>query len=128
MLYRARWQIELLFKLWKSQGCLTTPTPGAPHRQLATLLIRLLALILEHWLLLASVWSLPQRSLTKAVRAIRGFARSLACCLEDTAQLEHLLTALAQAVARTARVNTRRRNPSHWQLLQNPELLTYRLT
>lgn len=128
VLYRARWQIELLFKLWKSHGCLATPTNGTPHRQLATMLIRLLAMILQHWLLLASVWNMPQRSLTKAARAIRGFARSLACCLDDADQLEQLLTTRSQVVARTARVHTRQRNPSHWQLLQNPELLTYGLT
>jgi hypothetical protein len=128
VLYRARWQIELLFKLWKSHGCLATPTSGTPHRQLATMLIRLLALILQHWLLLASVWSMPQRSLTKAVRATRGFARCLVCCLDDAGQFEQLLTTLSHIVARTARINTRQRNPSHWQLLQNPDLLTYGLT
>jgi hypothetical protein len=71
---------------------------------------------------------MPQRSLVKAARAIRGFARCLVCCLEDAGQSEHHLTTLSNVVARTARVNTRKRNPSHWQLLQNPELLNYALT
>ena len=128
VLYRARWQIELLFKLWKSHGCLATPVAGSSHRQVATMLIRLLAMILQHWLLMASVWTLPQRSLIKAAKAIRGFARSLACSLENAGQLKELLTILATAVARTARVNTRKRKPSNWQLLQNPELLDYTLT
>jgi hypothetical protein len=128
VLYRARWQIELVFKLWKSHGHLATPTGGTADRQVATMLVRLLAMILQHWLLLASVWSLPQRSLTKAARTIRGFARCLACCAHDSAQLEQLLATLVAAAARTARVNTRKSKPSHWQLLQDPELLTYVLT
>lgn len=128
VLYRARWQIELLFKLWKSHGHLATPTCGTAHRQVATMLVRLLAMILQHWLLLASVWSLPQRSLTKAARTIRGFARCLARCAHDPPQLEQLLATLVTVAVRTARVNTRKGKPSHWQLLQNPDLLTYVLT
>ncbi len=128
VLYRARWQIELLFKLWKSQGYLAMPTGGTAHRQVATMLVRLLAMILQHWLLLASVWRLPQRSLTKAARTIRGFARCLASCAHDAAQLEQLLVTVIAAAARTARVNTRKGKPSHWQLLQNPDLLTYVVT
>jgi len=128
VLYRARWQIELLFKLWKSHGHLATPVGGTADRQVATMLVRLLAMILQHWLLLASVWNLPQRSLTKAARTIRGFARCLARCAHHRAEFEQLLATVITAAARTARVNTRRAKPSHWQLLQNPDLLTYALT
>lgn len=125
VLYRARWQIELLFKLWKSHGYLDAPVSGDAECRMTILLARLLAVIVQHWFLLTSVWHLPDRSLTKAARAIRAFARGFATALDDAAAFAHQLEALARSAQRTARLNQRKHNPNTHQLLQNPSLLEY---
>jgi hypothetical protein len=51
VLVRARWQIELLFKLWKDQGLLDESRSQKRWRRLCELYAKLLGLVLQHWLL-----------------------------------------------------------------------------
>lgn len=56
VLYRVRWQIELLFKLWKSHNLLARHRSSDPVRQLVELYARSVAAILQHWLVLTTAW------------------------------------------------------------------------
>jgi hypothetical protein len=49
ILYRARWQIELLFKRWKSQGLIAELNGSTVVRQMVRLWSRLLAVVVQHW-------------------------------------------------------------------------------
>lgn len=62
LLYRARWQIELLFKLWKSHGHVDEWTSCIPEHILCEFYAKLLAMLIEHWVLLESCWDDPHRS------------------------------------------------------------------
>lgn len=70
-LLRARWQIELLWKLWKDQGLLDAWQTANPARILCELYAKLLGMLVQHWLLLRSCWDDPHRSLVGAVQVIR---------------------------------------------------------
>jgi Transposase DDE domain len=126
VLYRARWQVELLFKLWKSHNGLARCRAGAaaPER-LAVFYAKLLGVLLQHWLLLATAWQVPQRSLLGAARRLREWLLLVLLGLDDGAQLAQVLARLQQQLRRLARVKARKRNPSHAQLLNQPELLDW---
>ncbi len=53
VLYRARWQVELLFKRWKSQGLVAELSGSTVVRQMVRVWSRLLAAVVQHWLVVA---------------------------------------------------------------------------
>ncbi len=125
VLYRVRWQIELLFKLWKSHNLVAQHRSDQPVRQLVELYARLTAAIVQHWLMLTTVWTDDRLSLTKATRLIRDQMPQLIPALSNLSQLTATLTRWSQTMSGLARIATRRSHPSNPQLLANPELLTY---
>lgn len=56
-LYRARWQMERLFKRWKSLALLSTSTTCDPHRRACEVYAKLLAVLVAHWLTQWQGWT-----------------------------------------------------------------------
>ena len=119
VLGRCRWQIELLFKLWKSEGHIDESRSAKPWRILTELYAKLLGMVVQHWLLLVSCWQRPDRSLRKASRTVRTYALALAQVL-GIGSLVRATIGLVQRCLRTGcRINKRRRDPPTHQLLSN---------
>lgn len=117
LLARLRWQIELLFKLWKSKGQIATWRTRNPWRILCELYAKLIAMVFQHWFFLLGNWSLPNRSWLKATNTVRQHAIALAIALPYRKQLMHSLRILAKCLAQGCRINKSRITPRHYQLL-----------
>lgn len=127
VLYGARWQIELLFKRWKSLGLIAELSGSTVTRQMIRVWSRLLAVLMQHWLLLCSVWGDSRVSLAKACKAISRHAVLIAVAIHDRTKLEAAMKQLCVILSATARQN-KRRDPSTFELLNDPEMLGYSLT
>ena len=73
-LYRARWQIERLFKRWKALGGLTASTTRDPQRRACEVYAKLLAVLVAHWLTQLHGWARPSLSHDKLFCAIQQHA------------------------------------------------------
>lgn len=122
VLGRARWQIELLFKLWKRDGRLDESRSAEPQRVLCELYAKLLALVIQHWVLLVGCWAYPDRSLVQAAQTVRAHALCLVRALPRTDRLLDELAAIRRCLTAGCRLNTRKTTPSTAQLLRDPAL------
>ena len=127
VLYRARWQVELLFKRWKSQDLVAVLSGSTAVRQMVRVWSRLIGALIQHWLMVASAWGDPTKSWSKVCEAIRSFIGRIAAALYQRIELERALTDLCRAIAKTCRRN-KRAKPGTFELLNDVRLLDFRLT
>ncbi len=114
---RCRWQIELLFKLWKSHGHVDTSRSDNPWRVLCEVYAKLLAMVVQHWLFLVCCWTYPDRSLFKAAQTVRSHALHLAAHFGCRVQLGDAITRIQSCLAVGCRINKSRVAPHTYQLL-----------
>ena len=117
VLARARWQIELLFKLWKQHGQIDSWRTQKPWRMLCELYAKLLAVLVQHWLMVVSCWACPERSLVKGAYTIRGYALMLASAMGGFIRLAAVIELVGRTISAGCRMNPRRRKPNTYQLL-----------
>ena len=105
ILLRARWQVELLWKLWKMQGQVDEWQTKNEARILCEVYAKLLAVLLQHWLMLLTCWDDPHRSSIGIGEMVRdqvvvlahGFCRRLSL----TQALRLVCEAIRQAAGRS---------------------------
>jgi hypothetical protein len=127
VLYRARWQVELLFKRWKSQDLVAVLKGSTVVRQMVGVWSRLLAALVQHWLVVASVWGDPTKSLSKVCEAIRKFVVRIATAMDQLTELEQVLSDLVTVLAKSCRRN-KRSKPGTFELLNDVSLLDFCLS
>ena len=114
---RVRWQIELVFKLWKSQGKLDESRSDKPNRILCEVYAKLLGLLVQHWILIVTGWAYVNRSWFKAGQTIRQHSMALGTQLGHVDRAAEVLETIARCLAKGARLNTRKTVPNTYQLL-----------
>ncbi len=69
-IYPIRWQVELMFKCFKSIGKVNTSRSTKPERILCEVYAKLIAQLIRHWIMLATGWRCLQHNIIKTAQLI----------------------------------------------------------
>ena len=112
-----RWQVELLFKLWKSHAKVDEWRSENPWRILCEIYAKLLALVVTHWLLMISFAPYVDRSLAQGAKTVQKFAFSILSALHDLSSLVDILSQLSRCLMTGCRKQKRKTHPATFQLV-----------
>ena len=118
-LYRARWQLERLFKRWKSLAHLTTSSTRDPNRRACEVYAKLLAVLLAHWLTQRYGWSNPSLSHDKCFGLLQQHATLFHLVWFRFPQALPLFDALISCSSAAALLSQRRARPNAVALWQS---------
>ena len=103
--------------MWKSENALDEWRTANPWRILTEVDAKLLAVIVQHGVILVGCWRYPDRSLVKAAQGLQAHAFHLAAVLDTFDGLCRALGVVARCLAAGCRLNTRNTAPSTAQIL-----------
>ena len=118
LLLHVRWQVELLFKLWKSYLHIDEWRSANPWRVLCEFYAKLIVGVINQWIAQLELWQYPDRSLFKAFQTTQIYVVPfLAALQKDRAALAEVLQAISNLVCTVAQINKRRCRPPTYQAL-----------
>jgi len=121
VLARVRWQIELLFKLWKSHLQIDTSRSQNPWRILCEFYGKLIGAVIQHWLLLVGCWQFPDRSFFKAAKTIQARVVLLTVSFHDVHLLTQALLKIQQNLQQGHKITKRKKSPATFQRLHSTQ-------
>lgn len=117
ILARTRWQIELLFKLWKSYGNILRSRSDNPIRQQCEGWAKLLGVLIAHWSLLVSGWQWGITSAVDALQVVCAYIPVLLRALTDAALFCQLFAWIQADLVALPPLSKRQKVPlafQHW--------------
>jgi hypothetical protein len=110
--------MELLYKLWKSDGRIDEWRTRNPWRILCEVYAKLIGMLLQHWLIVLFAWHDPQRSLVKLAKVVRDTAWLLMDALAGHGSICSALALIERRMRSGCQMNTRGKRPNSAQLLE----------
>ena len=122
LLLKVRWQIEILFKLWKEYLAIDEWNSQNPWRILTEIYAKLLTALLFHWTTLFDFWSYPDRSLFKAVKIFQKYIMVILFNLGTRPGLISILQRLSDCYSKSCRIGKHADLACTYQMLLDPSL------
>lgn len=123
VLLKIRWQIKLLFKLWKSYLFIDQWTSQNPWRILTEIYAKLLVAIIFHWTMLADFWKHPDRSLVKAYKIFQHYAMSILFAIKYQENITEILNILSRCYVKSCRISKHSDAACTFQALLDPDVV-----
>jgi hypothetical protein len=117
VLLKVRWQIEILFKLWKAYLSIDTWNSQNPWRILTEIYAKPLTALLFHWTTLFDFWTYPNRSLFKAVQIFQKYIPTILFNLNNINVLCSILQRLSACYSKSCRINKHAHCACTYQML-----------
>src|SRR5207247_442108 len=111
VLLRERWQMELLYKLWKQDGLVDEWRTRNPWRVLCELYAKLIGMLLQHWLIVRFAWQDAQRSLVKLAQVVRDTAWRIMEALGGERSLASALRLIGRRMRSGCQMDKRKKHP-----------------
>jgi hypothetical protein len=118
VLLRERWQMELLYKLWKQDGQVDEWRTDNPWRILCEVYAKLISALLQQWLIVLFAWHDPQRSLVKLAQVVRDTGWCIMEALAGFRSLRSALRLIERRMRSGCQMNKRQLRPNSAQLLE----------
>jgi hypothetical protein len=128
VLYRARWQIELLFKRWKSVGLIAELHGKNDTEKMVRLWAKLCAALIQHWLTVMAAWNATSNySLDRIANQVGTIANELIDALTTMRNTKLVLERFVRIIEATCK-RDKRSKAGALELLRNPGKLDYTLS
>jgi hypothetical protein len=125
-LLKVRWQIEILFKLWKEYLSIDEWNSKNPWRILTEIYAKLLTALLFHWTTLFDFWSYPDRSLFKAIKVFQKYITTILFNLNNIYLLDSILQRMSACYTKSCRIRKHANLACTYQMLLDPSITSLR--
>ena len=117
VLLGCRWQIERLFRLWKEDGQIDEWRSHNPWHILCEVYAKLIACVLQHWIILLALWAIPDRALHQASKTIRQYVYWLADVLKDETACSLMIARLCRTLQSGCKMGRSANSPHTYERL-----------